>query len=280
MPALLWLISAAVHLHSSRAVADAFQIGASSLSVNYDNQRGWGLQAAATPSTISSSRVIRSEDDDFEFDEGAGGVRLAEESVLALKGTVRHKPGQAEPQLSELRRYTQLTEVDPALLTQSSSSFRILGTGIGTELYADPGETAVASVTVAPADAVRDCLMGVASALEWDRVCLNFAGGADAQVLEVLAAVREMVLDLDVKTKCQITYHSISHDSFPIGKSFLTVVGLEAASSSTTEEGQATSHGSDGDRDSVKDALVQGEVYFCNGKYWTVTEENRNMDLA
>ena len=280
MPALLWLIPAAI-LHSSCAVADAFQIGASS-SVNQHNPIGLRLQATATPSATSSSRVIRSEADDFEFDEGAGGVRLAEESVLALQGTVRHKPGQAEPQLSELRRYTQLTEVDTALLTQSSSSssFRILGTGIGTEVYADPGETSVASVTLAPVDAVRDCLMGVASALEWDRVCLNFAGGTDAQVLEVLAAAREMVLDLDVKTKCQITLHSISHDSIPMGKSFLTVVGLAAASSSTTEERQATSHGFEGNRDSVKDALVKGEVYFCNGKYWTVTEENRNMVIA
>ena len=278
MPALLWLIPAAI-LHSSCAMADAFQIETSS--VNLHNPIGWRLQATATPSATSSSRVIRSEADDFEFDEGAGGVRLAEESVLALQGTVRHTPGQAEPQLSELRRYTQLTAVDTALLTQSSSSsFRILGTGIGTEVYADPGETSVASVTLAPVDAVRDCLMGVASALEWDRVCLNFAGGTDAQVLEVLAAAREMVLDLDVKTKCQITLHSISHDSIPMGKSFLTVVGLAAASSSTTEEGQATSHGFEGNRDSVKDALVKGEVYFCNGKYWTVTEENRNMAMA
>ena len=250
--------------------------------MNHPHQRGqWGLQASTTPSTTSSSnsRVIRSEDDDFDFDEGAGGVRLAEESVLALQGTVRHKPGQAEPQLSELRRYTKLTEVDMDRLTQSSS-FRILGTGIGTEVYADPGETSVASVTLAPADAVRDCLMGVASALDWDRVCLNFAGGADAQVLEVLAAVREMVLDLDVKTKCEITFHSVSHDSIPSGKSFLTVVGLAAAASSTPEEGQATSLGIDGDSGSVQDALAKGEVYFCNGKYWTVTEENRNMAIA
>ena len=253
--------------------------------MNHPHQRGqWGLQASTTPSTTSSSnsRVIRSEDDDFDFDEGAGGVRLAEESVLALQGTVRHKPGQAEPQLSELRRYTKLTEVDMDRLTQSSSSssFRILGTGIGAEVYADPGETSVASVTLAPADAVRDCLMGVASALDWDRVCLNFAGGADAQVLEVLAAVREMVLDLDVKTKCEITFHSVSHDSIPSGKSFLTVVGLAAAASSISEEGQATSLGIDGDSGSVKDALAKGEVYFCNGKYWTVTEENRNMATA
>jgi len=209
--------------------------------------------------------VIKSEDVDFKFDEGAGGVRLAQESVIKITGQVSHAPGKAEPKISDLMRYTSLTAVSESAV--DSSPVTVLGTGIGVELYKDPGETASADITLAPPDAVRDCLMGVGSALEYDTVHINFCGGNDAQVLEVLAATKEMVLDLDVKTKAKIAFSSISHSSLPEGKSFITVVGLPEDVSTGGLKG-------------VERALASGEVFFCNGQYWTVTDDDINTAIA
>jgi len=190
---------------------------------------------------------------------------LAQESVIKITGQVSHAPGKAEPKISDLMRYTSLTAVSESAV--DSSPVTVLGTGIGVELYKDPGETASADITLAPPDAVRDCLMGVGSALEYDTVHINFCGGNDAQVLEVLAATKEMVLDLDVKTKAKIAFSSISHSSLPEGKSFITVVGLPEDVSTGGLKG-------------VERALVSGEVFFCNGQYWTVTDDDINTAIA
>ena len=220
-----------------------------------ERRHGWPLR----------SSVIKSEDIDFEFDEGAGGVRLAEESVIKVTGQVKHKPGKADPRLRDLLRYDRLNAVEEASV--AAAGCEILGTGRGAELYKDPGETVEAQVTLAPHDAVRDCLMGVGSCQDYESVALNFCGGSDAQVLEVLDAVRELVLDLDVKTKAQIAFHSISHSQFPDGKSYLTVVALPEDASTGGLKG-------------VERSLAAGEVYFVDGQYWTVSEDDRNNAVA
>ena len=103
--------------------------------------------------------------------------------------------------------------------------------------------------------------------MEFSRIVVNFCGGDDLQVLEVLNAVREMVLDLDIKTKCDISFHSISHSTFPMGEAFVTVVGLGEESLSGGLAGAAK-------------AAADGEVYFFNGKYWTVSEKDINNAVA
>ena len=223
--------------------------------------------------------VIRPDETDFTFDEGSGGVRLAEESVIQVLGQVKHGPGKADPALSDLRRYRSLTSLDEATVTRglSGSAGKILGTGRGTELYKDPGETVLTETTLAPLDAVRDCLMGVASCQDYSRLVINFCGGGDAQVLEVLAAIKELVLDLDAKTKAQIDFHSISHSSIDSGRSYVTVVGLNTEPDKEEETDGDTGGG--GLRTGVERSLAEGQVYFADGQYWTVTEDDRNYDV-
>ena len=80
-------------------------------------------------------------------------------------------------------------------------------------------------------------------------------------------ALQEIVLDLDVATKTPISFNSISHSSFPMDKATLTVVGLPEESLAGGLEGAAK-------------AVANGEVYFVDGSYWTVSETNINSALA
>ena len=204
--------------------------------------------------------VIKAEDIDFEFDVGQGGVRLAQEFVIKVKGKVKHKPGSSNAQVKGLLRYNTLSEVDESKLPQE---VKIIATGRGEQLYKNPGETVEKEVILAPVDAVRDALVGSGSAMPYPRVVLNFAGGDDLQVLEVIEAVNHMVLALDVSTKSVISFNSVSHSSLPLEKATLTVVGLP-------EENLA------GGLEGVDKAVANGEVYVCDGKYWTVSEKEAN----
>jgi hypothetical protein len=244
------------------SLADAFQIPVR-----------WQLQHILTDTqthTINTQlRVIQAEDDDFVFDVGAGGVRLAMESVIKVAGTVKHKPGKAEPQISDLIRYTKLTHVKDAEVKESLKRLgaTIVCNGIGKEGYKDPGSGTEAVVVLAPADAVRDALVGAGSAMAAGTLVLNFAGSDDLQVLEVLDATEKIVLMLDAATKAKITFNSISSSEFAFGTSALTVVGLPEETSTGGLRG-------------LDKAIACGEIYFRDGKYWTVVEEDINTAVA
>jgi hypothetical protein len=213
--------------------------------------------------------IIRADAVDFEFDEGAGGVRLARESAVKMAGKVRHRPGGAEAQPRELLRYGAVAEVPEQAVRAALSQVggTVICVGRGKELYKDPGETLEADVTLAPVDAVRDALNGAGSAMQYDRIVINFAGGDDLQVLEVLAAVQEMVLDLDIATKAKISFNSVSHKTFPVGTAAVTVVGLPERLAGNEQEVR---------QDAVQKTVAGGEVYFRDGKYWTVLEQDIN----
>lgn len=230
----------------------------------------------ATPSVTTTRRspsslnaVIRPESVDFDFDVGQGGVRLAEESVIKLAGKVVHKPGSADPSIKELIRYTCLVPVDEKVVMAAlaKSGATIVATGRGAELYKDPGDTAQDVVIYAPLDAVRDSLAGAGSAMQADLVVINFCGGDDAQVLEVLSAIKQLVLALDVATKAKVTFNSISHTTFPKGSSAVTVAVLPEGASTGGLEG-------------VERAIAGGEVYFRDGNYYTLVEQDINPAVA
>jgi hypothetical protein len=220
--------------------------------------------------------VIRPETVDFDFDVGQGGVRLAEESVIKITGKVTHKPGNAEPNISELLRYTQLTPVNEKMAIELMNGIgaTMLAAGRGMELYKDPGATTEQVILHGPTDAVRDALIGAKSAMQASNIVINFCGGEDAQVLEVLSAVKKMVLDLDVATKAKISFNSISHSTFPLGSSTVTVVALPVSdeSSEPTEKVDGQS--------SAQRAFSSGEIYFREGVFYTVLNEHINTAIA
>jgi hypothetical protein len=220
--------------------------------------------------------VIRPESVDFDFDVGQGGVRLAEESVIKVTGKVTHKPGNAEPIISELLRYTQLTQVSEQIAVEfmNQNGVTILAAGRGMELYKNPGSTTEQIILHGPTEAVRDALIGAKSAMQASNIVINFCGGEDAQVLEVLSAIKKMVLDLDVATKAKISFNSISHSTFPLGSSAVTVVAIPLADESS--EG-ATGVGS---QSRTQEAFSSGEIYFRDGIFYTVLDEHINTAIA
>lgn len=209
--------------------------------------------------------VITADEIDFDFDVGQGGVRLAEESVIKITGSIKHKPGKAEPEVKDLLRYTELSLVSEADLPKDN--FKIIATGRGKELYKNPGESTESVIIYAPSDAVRDALFGAGAASDCARIVVNFAGGDDLQVLEVLEAVEKLVLGLDAVTKSVITFNSISHNSLPMGQATVTVVGLGEENTSGGLKG-------------TQKSMSNGEVYFVDGKYWTVTADSLNTAVA
>jgi hypothetical protein len=223
--------------------------------------------------------VIYADEMDFEFDVGQGGVRLAKESAVKVSGTVQHKPGSAKPKASELIRYTQVREVPDFDASSSSSSggATVVCTGLGKEQYQDPGSTAESVIVLAPFDAARDSLAGAGSAMEAKKVVINFMGGDGVQVLEVLDAIRQLVLMLDVNTKSKIYFNSLSHSTCPGGTATVTVMALNDDDDS--EEGEEDGDVKKKTLFGIDKALASGEVYFCGGKWYTVTDEDINPAL-
>ena len=228
-----------------------------------------------TTTTATSRRymsVIRGEDENaVPFDAGAGGVRLAETSAIKVSGEVNHKPGSANPKPSELLRYTKLQEILKDDEARLMSGIKIVCTGRGTENFADPGTGTAKEVTLSPLDAVRDAtLNAMTTAQDVDRIVINFLGGDDLMIMEVMAAVEQLVLNLDVKTRTKISFHSLCHTSLPAGQTTLTVVGLMNDSNS---EEQGTLRG-------VEASVANGEVYFRDGSYFTVVKEDIDAAVA
>lgn len=222
----------------------------------------------STSTTALQMSLIKGEDEDATpFDVGAGGVRLAAESAIKVSGDVNHKPGSANPKPAELLRYTKMQEVTDAQV--ASNGVKIVCSGRGSEDFKDPGDTTNKEVTLSPLDAVRDAMNSAGTTQDVDALVINFLGGDDLMIMEVLNAVEQLVLNLDVKTNAKISFNSLCHTSIPQGQTTLTVVGIMNGESSSDE----TLRG-------VEASLASGEVYFRDGKYFTVVKEDLDATVA
>jgi len=250
--------------------------------VRTDNSDNSGRFAKTT---TELGPVIRSEELDFEFDVGLGGVRLAEQTAIQILGDVKHKPGSAKPQLSDLVRYDKVTgPIDDALVQKVLDQVggQILATGIGKELYKDPGETIGKEVTYAPQDAVRDALFAAKSAMDADRILINFCGSGQLQVLEVLNAVEQIVLMLDVNTKCEIEFTSLSDAAFdnPPNSASLTVLSIPRAKKAKSDDDEEEDKNTETFRSSTEQAIAEGSVYVWNDSYYVVLRVDVNTATA
>lgn len=208
--------------------------------------------------------VIRAETNDFGLDPNTGGVGLAAESVIKVAGEVKHKPGSARSEPAGLLRYNKLQEVSESQVNSAIQS--IVCTGRGKEYFSEVGETTSKEVVYAPLDAVRDALNAAGSTQDVGKLVINFLGGDDLQILQVLSAVEQLVLNLDVKTSTKVSFNSLCHTSFPVAQSSVTLV--------------ATNGQADAELSGTEQALANGEVYFQDGKYYTVSKEDINAAVA
>lgn len=220
-------------------------------------------------SNLLPLRDIIEEDGELEpFDEGDGGVRLAQESAIKIKGEVMHEPGKADAQAMELIRYTALNKVEESTVqsVMEKTGSKIICSGQGVEVYKDPGEGLDKVVILAPMEAVKNAFSGAAGAIESESLVFNFLGGDDLMMGEVLDAAQEMVLMMDVAAKAKIDFNSLCHDSIPRGTCAVTVVSC----------GDVDYEGSDG----IEKSIASGEVYLRDGSWMTVKESEINTALA
>jgi len=196
----------------------------------------------STQCSAFSSALISGDKQTAEYDRGQGGVRLAEESAIKLTGKVSYKPGEAEAEIDDMIRYKRVAPIQ-----ESDVGGTIIAKGVGKEDYQDPGETTEQVIILGPDEAVRDALSGAASAMGYESIVVNFAGGNDLIPTEVKHAMEKMLLSLDIETRTKISFNSLSDASFPLGEASVTVVGL-------------------------KPDKVGGEVYYFGDQYWTTLD--------
>lgn len=218
-------------------------------------------------STWELNEVIQGAEVQSEtIDAGQGGVSLAEESAIKIKGDVKHKPGKADAAPEELLRYTKLTSVSEGQAQEvlKKTGSKIICTGQGKEFYRDPELTVEKFVQYAPLEAIKDAFAGAAPAIDCDKLVFNFLGGDDLMMGEVLQATNELVVMLDINTKAKISFNSLCIASVPEGTCAVTVVSV----------------GEDGDDFSGADkSIAAGEVYVQDGKWWTVDETDINTAI-
>jgi len=221
--------------------------------------------------------IIYAESIEESYDEGLGGVRLAQESAIVLKGSMKG----SGPSFTEMTRYTQVTELKRYIKSSSSenhmipsflenTNMNLICTGTGIELYQDPGDTAVRNVILAPIDAVEKALLSSTSTQSLNtakKIFINFMGGDDLMIHEVIDAVERIVQGLDITSTSRVTFHSLCHSDFPPDKASVTVLSLNGESKTETSS-------------EFSESIERGEIYFHEGKWWTTLAENINHAVA
>ena len=202
------------------------------------------------------------------------GVGRAMENAIILSGNVDSK-GVAFAQ--DIEHYRKVIPWNGDVGDSSSSSSSISGTkeethnpkrgmkvlckGEGVEIYKDPGETTVKSITLAPISAVENALKS--SVLQVDRMesgekmLITFSGGDDLMVHEVLEGVQNLVQELKETSSSsssswssdgKVQFRSLCEPSFPMEKCGVAAMIV----------------GNDSD----------GHVYYNEGKWYTVSQED------
>lgn len=218
---------------------------------------------STTPSSLYS--FIKGEAIGAEpFDENAGGVGLAKRTAVKISG-VSSKGKGSEAQ--ELARYERMQEVDKAAVESvlENAGCQLVCSGTGKELYQDPGSSGRMEdrvVTLAPIEAAKDALSSMASAVTIGEddpriVVMNFLGGDELVVGEVLEACDFLLDELDLPAKTKVKFNSISFEEIPMDVCTVTVVA---------------SGGKAAGMEGIDESVAKGELYLCGGTWSTVVE--------
>ena len=218
------------------------------------NIEGFMPSSSLSSSILKNSNrlfaYIAADSADEDFDTKQGGVGLAEDNAILMIGKVDRK-GVATA--TDLKLYTTVSSLDDITKVDGVS---IICQGNGVEVYQDPGQDTEKNIILSPLDAVSNALSNVnegAISKESKKICINFTGGDDLMVHEVLEAVQNLVSGLDLSMENSIEFKSLCDGSFPPEK--CSVVALSVAGGSA--EGSEN-------------------VYWHEGKWWTLLESNLN----
>lgn len=232
--------------------------------------------------------VIYADEADFDFDVGQGGVRLAAETFLCLSGNVvfTKKTMTTEAKPNQFVRYNQVRPVTAQEVEDNLQRHRlgvIVAVGNGRELYQDPGDSTENIIELAPLQAAEDLLRTVSTGFDQSNnnnnedgieYVVNVVGGDDLQILELLNALALLRQGLIGNGKDQdnikMIFNSMTHHSFPLQRATITLVRL---TNTLAPEKKSSLQG-------VEKALSEGRVFFQDGNYYTLVEEDVNPNLS
>lgn len=201
------------------------------------------IQSSSTRKTQLYA-FIEADSVDEELDPKGGGIGLAMDNAILISGSVDRK-GVAVAR--ELEHYSKVIPLDDSKM----QDIKVLCKGEGIEIYKDPGDTTTKSITLAPISAVENALMDALQiGLESnEKMYVNFAGGDDLMLHEVLDGVQQMVEGLKVSSGGDVQFRSLCEPSFPLEK-----CGVAAMI--------------------VGKKWSNGQVFYNEGKWYTVSEDD------
>ena len=201
--------------------------------------------------------------DEVPPDENAGGVGLAKRTAVKISGVSR-KGENSEAQ--DLIRYKKMRELDVAEAKSilEEAGCQLLCVGAGKEIYEYLGSANLPfenNIVLAPTDATRNALASVASELtireDVKSVTMNFLGGDELILGEVMEACDLLVNDLDLPPKAKVKFNSVSFGEIPTDVCTVTVV----ASTDSLDGLKGTG-----------ESVARGELYVRDGQWFTVTQ--------
>lgn len=199
------------------------------------------LSTSSFRTTTTPSAYIESNSVDEEIDPKGAGLGLAIDNAILISGSV-DKMGTAIAK--EMSHYTKVIKADV-----SSLGGKVICKGDGQEIYQDPGLSTEKIIALAPITAVDNALDSVAlneENGEKGKLFVNFAGGDDLMVHEVLGGVQKMVSALGFSAK--VEFRSLCEPSFPMEKCGVVAV--------------------------VVDDSSDGQIFYNEGTWYTILEDD------
>jgi hypothetical protein len=263
------------------------------------------LRAAASSSSSSSSGIetgvikgIREDSEEIDF--GRCGVKLAEETIVRMTGSIR--PNDKTVEWDTLDNIRKTIGLNPSE-TFSSSDYQnilcVLGSASAVEEYKDPGTGIKKEVIYAP----QECFEQLRSKLDslsaihflneeksskYDLV-VNVAGGNDLQVYQAMKTVEEIYTTPVGRAAHQVVWNSISYVDFPQGHASLVLVAVNSSKKNSNNDKVSSNVDEDDDiflSDSTSTITSQGwtsgEIYQnpINGDYVALDEADVIEDFS
>lgn len=205
----------------------------------------YSVVSSSTRSSTAVHAYIASDSVDDDFDPNAGGIGLAMENAICISGSVDKKGGAIA---KEMNRYTKVVKMSDVGAT-------VICKGDGAEIYQDPGLSTEKSISLAPISAVQSALGAIENDVKDGQIYINFAGGDDLLVHEVLEGVQQMVSGLNLTTS-KVTFRSMCEPSFAMDKCGVAVISVDESSSSP-----------------------EGQIYYYEGSWYTLSEDDINTAI-
>merc|ERR1740121_983154 len=169
------------------------------------------------------------EGEKITLDENAGGVGLVKRTAVKISGVSSGGTGTEARELVRLKTMAEL-DVAEAESVMDKAQCRLLGVGAGREVYeteeVDATGVLDGVVVLAPIDAAKNVLGSMTSTVEDDAnsVTMNFLGGDELIIGEVLEACDLLVDNLNLPSKAKVTFNSVSCNDVPSDVCTVTVV--------------------------------------------------------